>query len=422
MVGLRCLSPDRYLILTASKDQRNNTVSFKSASLDQIWSCLQRCLFFEEPSERWNKLIAQVSRHVNGKARDLNKTSLAEQQKSFLSVFGTPLDLIDPTARMFNLVLAMQDLLKFESADFDLWYFSSGNDENASGVTEIPEIFKTIAGDLLAATPSFSQTASLLHAWNVVPYWRVLDSFGPWANEPLAEFVSSILRKFDKMDMELNLDSVFGAHEEFVQRLSESRTSLPSNFQPALIVLVEGNTESILLSKFLTLSKNKTSDQAVMFNACGGANQLLRKYLQLRDVCSLPIVCVMDHDAVEQTSTIEDVLREGDYLHTWSAGEIEDTFSVESLYDSLNAYLHSLGVAEPLKDEDLYSDLRRTELLDKLWRNRGLGDFDKVGFAEFQATRLKNVQDIPAEGQQLMRSIMLLSAPSKSDQETNKLS
>lgn len=379
----------------------------KSANLDQIWSCLQRCLHFEEPSSRWTKLVAQVSRHSNGKAKELSRASLSEQESAFMKVFGTPEDIIDNTVRMFNLVLAMQDLSHFEAADFDLWFLSG---EHGSSYDELPEVFEAIAQDLLQGDFVLAQTASLKHAWDVVPYWRVLESFGPWSDDPLAAFVSRVLAKFDRMDMSLNLAAVKNAQKEFLQTLGNMRTSLPSNFQPSLIVLVEGNTESILLSRFLSLSKNKTADQVVLFNACGGANQLLRKYLQLRDVCRLPIICVMDQDAIEQTATIEDVLRDGDQVHIWKSGEIEDTFSVESLFDSLNAYLMSLGVAELLRAEDLYSDLRRTELLDKLWRDRGLGDFDKVGFAEFQVKRLRHANDIPAEGQQLMRSIMLLSS------------
>lgn len=379
----------------------------KSASLDQIWSCLQRCLHFEEPSSRWSKLVAQVSRHANGKAKELSRASLSEQESYFMKVFGTPEDIIDNTVRMFNLVLAMQDLIQFEAADFDLWFLSG---EVGPTYDEIPDVFEKIAEDVLQDSSGLAQTASLKHAWDVVPYWRALESFGPWSDDPLADFVAKVLAKFDRMDMSLEIDAVKNAHREFLQILSTMRTGLPSNFQPSLIVLVEGNTESILLSRFLSLSKNKTSGQTVLFNACGGANQLLRKYLQLRDVCKLPIICVMDQDAVEQTATIEDVLRDGDHVHIWKSGEIEDTFSVEVLFDSLNAYLMSLGVSELLRAQDLYSDLRRTELLDKLWRDRGLGDFDKVGFAEFQVKRLKHANDIPAEGQQLMRSIMLLSS------------
>ena len=393
--------------LTAAKDSKNATPSFKPASLDQFWSCLQRCLLFEEPSSRWSKLLAQVARHSNSKSKDLNRLPLSEQQELFASVFGTPEDLLDATARMFNLVLAMQDLKQFESADFDLWFLSQGNEETT---VECDGIFVEIAESVLGCSPSIAQTASLSQAWNVVPYWRLLESFGPWSDDPLSDFVATILNRYDKMRVSLNLDLVLLAQREFLKKLSECRPRLPANFQPTILVLVEGNTETILLSRFLLLSKRRPADLSVMFSACGGANQLLRKYLHLRDITLLPIVCVMDHDAEEQIDTINEVLRPCDRLHIWSAGEIEDTFSREALFDSLNGYLQTLGTSELLLVEDLNSGMRRTSLLDKLWRDRGLGDFDKVGFAEFQVQRLRTAQDIPEEGKRLMENILSLAS------------
>lgn len=396
-------TPSKYFTVTAAKDRKQSPpLGFKSASLDQIWSCLQRCLLFEEPSGRWAKLMAQVSRHVNGKAKDLSQLTLAAQQDAFRAVFGTPEDLLEPTARTFNLVLAMQDLRRFDAADFEIWFFSQGSDDIP---LESAAVFSEIAEKVLGEKPTAAQAASLAHAWDVVPYWRILESSGPWADDPLARFACSFLRKLDKLKTQLEAESLLVAEAEFSRLLRDSRAKLPGNFQAAALVLVEGNTEAILLPKFFSLTGNKTVDPAAMFIACGGANQLLRKYLHLRDVTKLPILCVMDHDASIQIDTLEQVMRDGDQLYIWSVGEIEDTFSLESLLDSLNAYLITLGVNELLLPQDLKSGLRRTELLDRLWRSHGLGDFDKVGFADFQAKRLKSAGDVPIEGQKLMNTI-----------------
>lgn len=393
--------------MTAAKDLKSNQLSFKSASLDQLWACLQRCLLFEEPSSRWTKLLAQTARLVNGKSRDLSQLPFSEQQNCFRKVFGTPEDLLEPTARLFNLILALQDLRNFESADFDIWFFSQGNDELP--LTSAPE-FTEIAKALLKAEPTAAQSASLAHAWNTVPYWRVLESNGPWAEDSLTEFAVSVLGKLDRMRPVLEPDSVMSAEHEFRMRLCDWRSKLPGNFQPSVLVLVEGSTESILLPRFLSLTDRKSKDGTAMFIACGGANQLLRKYLHLQDLTHLPILCVVDHDAAEQIETIEDVLREKDHLHIWSVGEIEDTFPAGMLLESLNAYLQSLGVAEYLSMEDLGGVGKRTESLDRMWRHRGLGDFDKVGFAEFQAGRVRHSNEIPKEAQMLMNTIREMAA------------
>ena len=271
-----------------------------------------------------------------------------------------------------------------------------------------------LAEKVLDSPATMAQAAILAQAWNVVPYWRVLESFGPWANDPLAEFVGSLLRKFDRMKLELSIESALSCETEFEKILLIAREKLPNSFQPALLVLVEGITETILLPKFLELSASsrtrqdsnsaRTTDPAAMFLACGGANQLLRKYLHLQDVTRLPILCVVDHDAVDQIKTIADVKRDIDHLHVWSVGEIEDTFTREILLDSLNHYLQTLGASDLLMAKDL-AGYHRTELLNKLWRNRGLGDFDKVGFAQFHVARIKHINDVPGEGRMLMDTI-----------------
>lgn len=388
--------------LTAEKERKTATLTFKSASLDQLWSCLQRCLLFEEPSSRWSKLIAQVSRLAIGKSRDISELSLNEQQRYFQSVFGTPPDLLDDTARTFNLILAMQDIRLFEAADFNLWFFSQGNDDLP---LQSDPFFKELASEILMEEASDAQALSLQHAWNFVPYWRVLESSGPWAEDPLADLACSFMNKLDNKRLTLELGPILAAEEEFRKTIKDLRATLPASFQPSSLVLVEGNTETILLPKFLKLCGGKLAQRQSLFISCGGANQLLRKYLHLRDICRLPILCVVDHDAEDQIDTINDVLRDEDKLHAWSVGEIEDTFPEQTLLAQLNDYLQSLGSSDIVRKEDLTEGQARTVVLDRLWRYRGLGNFDKVGFAEFQTARLKHVQDVPEEGRRLMDTI-----------------
>ncbi|MBX9687237.1 MAG: hypothetical protein K2X27_11080, partial [Candidatus Obscuribacterales bacterium] len=332
----------------------------------------------------------------------LSQLPFSKQQECFKQVFGTPADLLDTSSRVFNLLMAMQDLKRFEAADFELWFLSQSNDDVPM---ECGEVFFQIAEKILGEAASAAQASSLALAWNLVPYWRVLESHGPWTDDPLADFVCALLNKIDKLRIELDCESLIELDGEYCSLLKELREDLPSNFQPSLIILVEGITETILLPKFLALSTNKSAAVAATFIACGGANQLLRRYLQLQDATRIPILCVVDQDAIEQADTITDVLREQDYLHIWSGGEIEDAFPQQSILDTLNKYLQSLGASELLMADDLPREQRRTEVLNRLWRNRGLGDFDKVDFAEFQVSRLKTAQDVPNEGKKLMDNV-----------------
>lgn len=400
--------------MTAAKDRKNKAeLSFKTPSLDQLWSCLQRCLFFEEPSGRWSRIISQVARHLNGKNKDLDDASFSEQQTCFQAVFGTPEDILDETARAFNLLLAMKDLELFGSAEFDIWLLSQSNDDESGDDVEAEateeEEFKTLAESLLKKLeheeqePTQAQILYLQQAWHTVPYWRVVESAGPWAEDALAIFVARMLDKLDKLQPGLSTANLLNAFDEFNKLLKEERTELPSNFLPTVLVLVEGNTEAVVLPKFVRLSGINPQEISPFFIPCGGANQLLRKFLHLRDITTLPILCILDDDAIEQSATIEDLLRERDRLHVWRQGEIEDTFPSLSLLETLNAYLHSLGVSELLSADQLKDGERRTEQLDRIWRARGLGDFDKVGFAQFQTARIKQSSDIPDDAKKLLK-------------------
>ena len=401
--------------LTSAKDRKTNSeIAFKTPSLDQLWSSLQRCLIFEEPSARWSRLISQVSRHLTGK-KDLDEASFKEQQESFQAVFGTPEDLLDLTARSMNLVLALRDMRTFDSAEFDIWLLSQPDEENTKELSEEEQaeiaILEEIAGDVLSTepdttvVPSQAQIQYLHHSWNIVPYWRVLESAGPWAEDPMAIFIARFMARLDLMHPNLSKEFFKNALVEFDKLLKEERDNLPSNFQPTVLALVEGNTEAIVLPRFVSLSGLKPAAVTVMFIPCGGANQLLRKYLHLRDTTVLPIMCVLDFDAVEQADTIHDLLRDVDRLHVWSEGELEDTFSPLALLEALNAYLHSLGVSELLRSDELLDGERRTAQLDRLWRSRGLGNFDKVEFAQFQSLRIRQSSDIPDDAKKLLKKL-----------------
>ncbi len=185
---------------------------------------------------------------------------------------------------------------------------------------------------------------------------------------------------------------------------TSSRT-FPSN----LIILAEGVTEIILLP---WLAKNNGLDlnaAGVMLLSAGGANQVVKKYFQLKETVAIPIFCLLDHDAQVQANEIKGVLRSRDNLYVLESGEIEDLFKLESLISLLNAYLvdlpHISGYSSPISSEDFLSNSNRSTVLDKLWRERDLGKFDKVGFAKFVADSPCHAQEISLDGRMLLESI-----------------
>jgi hypothetical protein len=100
--------------------------------------------------------------------------------------------------------------------------------------------------------------------------------------------------------------------------------------------------------------------------------------------------------------------REIDRLHVLSGGEIEDVFTVDELVPLVNEYLHELRSAHLVDRSDLAGTGRRTQLLNRLWKQRGLGDFDKIGFARTVVTSKSVAGPVPADAVEIINSVRQL--------------
>lgn len=313
---------------------------------------------------------------------------------------------------MFNLFLALHDLETYEPEAFDMWYlslppeYSTGHDLKDDDADFLPEL-----AALLKLTPA--QNAWLDHYWIACPDWSRLSTNGPWHNDKLAAFIGRAVRNCAEMPGPSSAADVLKCYEQLKTILAKARPSLPTSFLPETVILVEGPTEAILLPHFAELLKFSFAVNGIFVTACGGANQLERKYLILRDICKIPIMLVLDNDAEEKIAGIREILREHDHLFVWKTGEIEDTFDQPLLLDMLNAYLQTLSTNSFVTKDDFKESERRTASLDRLWRTRGLGNFDKVGFAEFLKTHLRSPANISPEIRTLVDTLKALRSQAK---------
>lgn len=367
--------------------------TFESPSRDQLWSYLQRALSFDEPAVRWNKLLIHLSRHVAGK--DLANLPLSEQAELFNRVFG-PLG--DQRSRNFSLQLALEDLQRFTSLSFDTWYYAFAHEDMAI-VPQVSRLSEEL--DL-----SESQANWLNIAWTAAPDWHCLKEEGPWTANPLADFVVDVIEKLSERATHgaAPAEIIEVCRESFKNNLKDCRAHLPPSFQPNVLVLVEGPTEAVLLPRFAHLLHRKFSDFGILLIVCGGARQVERRYIGFADAVNTPIFVIIDGDAKEEIRTITDLLRPQDRLHAWLQGEIEDLLATPFLIQQINGYLAHLGEPGFVEAQEVTSRAGRTPALNRLWRERGLGDFDKVGFAEFIAEHMTR-QDVPAEAASVIRSI-----------------
>ncbi len=185
----------------------------------------------------------------------------------------------------------------------------------------------------------------------------------------------------------------------------EMRSQLAPDFLPEKLLIVEGQTEAILIPLFARLSDFDLSEQRILLLSGGGANQVAKRFLTYREATKLPIASLLDGDAESQYEIIEQHMQLSDLLISLPSGEFEDTFEISKFVQLLNRYLQSMtGVNapslvefEPLK-KDLFSiSQKRTQVLNKIWREKSLGNFDKVEFADFVAQTIKSKDEIPKD-------------------------
>lgn len=185
----------------------------------------------------------------------------------------------------------------------------------------------------------------------------------------------------------------------------EMRSQLAPDFLPEKLLIVEGQTEAILIPLFARLSDFDLSEQRILLLSGGGANQVAKRFLTYREATKLPIASLLDGDAESQYEIIGQHMQLSDLLFSLPSGEFEDTFEIGKFVQLLNRYLQSMtGVNapslvefQPLK-KDLFSiSQKRTQVLNKIWREKSLGNFDKVEFADFVAQTIKSKDEIPKD-------------------------
>ena len=369
-----------------------------------MWACLQRCLTFEDPASKWQRfdgLIRKQATEQNAKNREPAALTFSEQDWLFASIFGLSREQVADTdfadaAIMVNVMIALADVERFTDIAFDSWNVALP----ADGPKE-PRRFSEHPADAAIVelakklNLTYAQQLWLRHSIRSSPDWTVLLKSGPWTGDARADFVAQQVRRFKPL--KLDTAGFLQAKQMFDATLKSERPELPGGFLPDLLLLVEGETEMILLPHFAYLLGRDFSALGVMVVSAGGGKQVARRYFEMRDVVSLPIVLVTDADAGEEVEVAAESLRENDRLHIWKDGEIEDTFGTETLVQQLNNFLQASGAPGYVGATDFPAGQRRTVILNRLWRARGLGNFDKIGFAEVVAAHLRDKEQVPAD-------------------------
>lgn len=197
-----------------------------------------------------------------------------------------------------------------------------------------------------------------------------------------------------------DLESFFESCDQISQ---ESRLTLNNPQPEKKILLVEGITEQLAiphLAKCIGFDFNKLG--IVTINV-GGKNQMLRHYRDWAEFSNLPVRVLLDSDASEQETEINKEIRREDMVLMVKEGEFEDCFDLESLVDLANQML-SLSQL-PLSIDEFDTNERRIFELNRVWRSRGLGDFDKAAFANTIIDYIDSEAQVPDSLKSLIQSI-----------------
>jgi len=342
----------------------------------------------------------------------MKQLSLPEQDQMLNQIYGS--DLPSANLILLNVILALEDIDRFNSSAFELWLSSSTDVTNTrnKGFTELlgvlgyhaqgrQDLCRFLEQQGLAASSAlWAYRASI-----VVPDWSRLIGDGPWLKDSRASLFADFLQSNGAE--EGYVDRIQAARVTFRAALGRHRKYLPGAFLPRLLLLVEGPTEVLLIPHFARTLGFDLSSNAVAVVPAGGSNQVVRKYLELRQVTTLPLVVALDADAGAQARLLAESMRQGDRLHILPSGEIEDTFDLKVLKTYLNYFIKKFKLIQPVVLSDFKSTERRTVTLDRLWRERGLGDFDKIGFARDIVEHEMTPDEVPADARLLVQILKL---------------
>lgn len=413
---------------------------------------LDRYLAFEEPVSRWAKLRKAVTRlgkrnsHEKSTkgvdAANIGNLSQLAQDLAFSATFGASAYTSNSTSAtataassqayeeslpteclMVTLFLAIEEINRYSRLLFDSWLSSVGgtawsatkvtNNADAKPVVDSVDMRSEIAELAKHASISFGLEASqeqwLHHCLLSSPDWRILFEPGPWQADTRCQFLTHLLVEFKGRFDGTTFNTAFRLtelKELFLSIEKQWRSSLPGGFLPRALLLVEGQTESVLVPSFGKCLDFDLDAHGVNLLSSGGAKQVLKRFLQLSSTCTLPIVCVLDADAIEQADLLKEHLRETDRL-IHLEGEIEDAFNAKRMVFFLNQYAKANGLEQGItmsEIEDTKSK-SRTDSLNRLWRRRGQSSFDKIGFALVVADGMRDESDVPDDGRKIVEAV-----------------
>lgn len=415
------------LLKGLTKTDLDNATPNDAPSDVEFWTMVQRYFSLEEPSSRWSKLSKSLQKQLRKRginSSDFDSMTLVERSRIFSQIFGFGngvdqissndftsliedqdrriqlLDLVNQTVGVF---LAFEDTRRIANIAFDSWRL----EDNFESLPSDTEFTCTLAKEF---NLSEAEIAWLNMAQISKINWSRLLYPGPWSQDPTAQFINhfseELLGKLtsSKNPQESLKKETIELLNFWSSTLRSFRKKLPGSFLPNVVVLVEGQSEEILLPTFGELRDLDFSVNGIEIRSCGGAKQIVKQYLNLRDTIELPMISIFDADVSEESQIIKDSLRDIDRLHVLKSGELEDSFTEQAFISHINHYIQKIGSTRFIKVQELNPHKPRVQQMANIWGRKNIGTFDKVEFAKITRDNIKETE-IPYEFNQIIESI-----------------
>ena len=141
-------------------------------------------------------------------------------------------------------------------------------------------------------------------------------------------------------------------------------------------------TKKLILTDGYDFSKNN-----VQLVQAGGKNQVAKYYLDYINYVKIPIVILLDNDAKQIYDILSPKIRKTDKMILLPNGEFEDLLLSSLIKKAINSNFKNVVQIE-LSDID--KNISKVEALEKLYRVKCLGDFQKGEFAKLVQKSISN--------------------------------
>ncbi len=184
--------------------------------------------------------------------------------------------------------------------------------------------------------------------------------------------------------------------------IEKDRKKFALKFPIKKVIIAEGATEETLLPEFAKICGYDFDKEGIFVISAGGKNQVVKLYYKLIESLKLPIFILLDKDAKENLEEIKPKLRKKDRIHLVACGEFEDMLPRELIKRTLNDELSNISIIET---NVLNQDLPTVEILEEVFKTRGMHELKKAEFAKMIKRNIRDSQDISGEIRQIINEI-----------------